>query len=63
MIFSTLNSHNRTKAGQKVTIIGAIVDLLLSIFKVIAGVLGNSGALIVDGIHSFSLFLLCITPC
>ncbi|CAC9434493.1 Cobalt-zinc-cadmium resistance protein [Bathymodiolus heckerae thiotrophic gill symbiont] len=49
-----MNSHNKTKASQKVTFIGAIVDLLLAILKVIAGVLGNSGALIADGIHSFS---------
>ncbi|WP_307838431.1 MULTISPECIES: cation diffusion facilitator family transporter [sulfur-oxidizing symbionts] len=34
--------------------IGAIVDFFLAIFKIIAGVLGNSGALIADGIHSFS---------
>jgi hypothetical protein len=31
------------------TIVGAIVDFLLAIFKVIAGVVGNSGALIADG--------------
>lgn len=45
---------NRKKASQKITIIGAIVDFLLAIFKIIAGMLGNSGALIADGIHSFS---------
>ena len=42
------------KASQKITIIGAIVDFLLAVFKVIVGVIGNSGALIADGIHSFS---------
>ncbi|MBC8493781.1 MAG: cation transporter [Candidatus Thioglobus sp.] len=49
-----MNSTQRAKATQKITFIGAIVDLTLAIFKVIAGVLGNSGALIADGIHSFS---------
>ncbi len=49
-----MNSEIRTKASQKVTIVGAIVDFLLAIFKVVAGVIGNSGALIADGIHSFS---------
>ena len=49
-----MQSNNRTRASQKVTIIGAIIDFLLAIFKVIVGVLGNSGALIADGIHSFS---------
>jgi len=54
MIFETVNSLNRAKASQKVTLIGAVVDFLLAIFKVIVGVLGSSGALIADGIHSFS---------
>lgn len=49
-----MNSLERTKASQKITLIGAAVDFLLAVFKVIAGVLGNSGALIADGIHSFS---------
>jgi len=49
-----MNKDNRAKASQKVTIIGAIIDFLLAIFKVIVGTLGNSGALIADGIHSFS---------
>ncbi|WP_428087041.1 cation diffusion facilitator family transporter [Candidatus Thioglobus sp.] len=49
-----MDSLNRKKASQKITIIGAIIDLFLAIFKVVAGVIGNSGALIADGIHSFS---------
>lgn len=49
-----MNKQDRRKASQKVTLVGAIIDLALGIFKVIAGVLGNSGALIADGIHSFS---------
>jgi cation diffusion facilitator family transporter len=49
-----MNLENRAKASQKVTLVGAVIDLALGIFKVIAGVLGNSGALIADGIHSFS---------
>ena len=49
-----MNSEIRTKASQKVTIVGAIIDFLLAIFKVVTGMIGNSGALIADGIHSFS---------
>ncbi len=49
-----MQNNERTKASQKITLIGAVVDFLLAIFKVIAGMLGNSGALIADGIHSFS---------
>ncbi|MBA5248866.1 MAG: cation transporter [Gammaproteobacteria bacterium] len=49
-----MNSLERTKASQKITLIGAALDFLLAVFKIIAGILGNSGALIADGIHSFS---------
>ncbi len=49
-----MNSIHRAKASQKVTIVGAIVDFVLAVFKVVVGFIGNSGALIADGIHSFS---------
>ena len=49
-----MNKQDRVKASQKVTLVGAVIDLALGIFKVIAGILGNSGAMIADGIHSFS---------
>ncbi|MBT3745009.1 MAG: cation transporter, partial [Candidatus Thioglobus sp.] len=49
-----MNTNNRAKASQKVTLIGAVVDFFLAIFKIVIGILGNSGALIADGIHSFS---------
>ncbi len=39
-----MDSIARTKKSQKVTIVGAVVDFLLSVFKVIVGVIGNSGA-------------------
>lgn len=49
-----MHNHERTKASQKITLIGAAVDFLLAVFKIIVGVLGNSGALLADGVHSFS---------
>lgn len=49
-----MDTKERKKASQKVTVVGAIVNFLLAIFKVIIGVIGHSGALIADGIHSFS---------
>ena len=49
-----MDSESRSKTSQKVTLVGAAVDLLLSILKVIVGFIGHSGALIADGIHSFS---------
>ena len=47
-------SHERVRAGRRVTVIGAVVNVLLAIMKVIVGWLGQSAALIADGIHSFS---------
>ena len=49
-----MQSNNRTRASQKVTIVGALIDFLLSIIKIILGFIGQSGALIADGVHSFS---------
>jgi cation diffusion facilitator family transporter len=42
------------KAGQRVTLVGAFVNLLLIALKLTAGVLGKSQALIADAIHSVS---------
>ncbi len=44
----------RFQASRRVTVIGAVVNLLLAIGKTIMGVLGNSQALVADGVHSFS---------
>ena len=49
-----MDPYNRKKVSTKVTIVGAIVDFLLAIIKIIAGYIGNSGALVADGIHSLS---------
>lgn len=42
------------KAQHKATLIGALVNILLSIFKIIFGIFSNSQALLIDGIHSLS---------
>ncbi len=44
----------RREASGKVAIVGALVNITLSIVKVVVGILGHSQALIVDGIHSLS---------
>ncbi|WP_151704615.1 cation diffusion facilitator family transporter [Nitrincola alkalilacustris] len=44
----------RRRAGQRITLIGALVDSLLSAAKIIVGILANSAALIADGLHSLS---------
>jgi len=39
---------------RRVTIVGAVWNLLLAIGKIMAGIVGQSQALVVDGIHSLS---------
>ena len=49
--------QQREKEIYKVTFIGGITNLLLLIFKFVAGFLGNSAAMIADAVHSLSDFL------
>ena len=51
------NKMNREKEIYKVTVIGSIVNMLLLIFKFVAGVVGHSSAMIADAIHSLSDFV------
>ena len=46
--------QTREKEIRKITIIGAVANILLTVFKIIAGILGRSAAMIADGIHSLS---------
>lgn len=45
---------NREKEIRKITLWGSLVNLVLTVFKIIAGLLGRSAAMIADGIHSLS---------
>lgn len=45
---------DRYRITARVTIVGAVVNFILAVFKIIIGSIGHSHALIVDGIHSFS---------
>lgn len=47
----------REKRIYKTTIIGSIGNLLLMIFKFVAGILGHSSAMIADAMHSVSDFV------
>ena len=54
----TLSENNlRQKSIYKVTWIGSVVNFLLLTFKFIAGILGNSSALVADAVHSLSDFV------
>src|SRR3990167_5156323 len=46
--------YPRYRQAKHITLIGAAVNLLLSIVKILFGWLGHSTALVADGIHSFS---------
>ena len=45
---------DRTAKVTFVTLVGSIVNIILTVFKIVAGVLGRSTAMIADGIHSLS---------
>ena len=45
---------NREKEIYKVTAVGTIVNVLLTIFKFVAGFVGRSSAMVADAVHSLS---------
>lgn len=47
----------REKEIFKVTWVGSVVNLLLLVFKFIAGIVGHSAAMIADAVHSLSDFI------
>ncbi len=49
-----VKGETRYRDARKVTIVGAVVNIVLSMIKIMAGWLGSSHALIADGIHSIS---------
>ncbi len=54
---TTEGTSPRAKKIFKVTIIGSITNLLLLLFKLAAGIIGHSAAMIADAVHSFSDFI------
>ena len=48
---------NREKQIFRVTFLGSFVNLLLVVFKFIAGIVGHSTAMIADAVHSLSDFI------
>lgn len=47
-------SADRYRLTKRVTLVGALINVLLSVLKVVFGILGQSQALIADGVHSIS---------
>lgn len=50
----TADTSTREKEIYRVTLVGFVVNLILSAAKLAAGILGRSGAMVADAIHSFS---------
>ena len=48
------SAQARNKAMRTTSIVGAIVNLILTIAKVVFGIIGQSHALIADGVHSLA---------
>ncbi|HIJ33465.1 MAG TPA: cation transporter, partial [Gammaproteobacteria bacterium] len=46
--------HVNYQQARRATLIGAVINLLLSGIKVGVGVMGHSQALVADGVHSLS---------
>ncbi len=51
-----ISEEIRSKEAKKITLIGFVVNAILTGFKIFAGVTGNSSAMIADGVHSLSDF-------
>jgi len=49
-----ITDKEREQGIYKVTIVGSVVNVILVIFKFIAGIVGNSAAMIADAVHSLS---------
>ena len=47
-------TKTRTQRAQQVTWIGAVINVILSVCKILAGFFGKSSAMIADGMHSLS---------
>lgn len=51
-----LTQQERTNKIMRVTLLGSVGNLLLLIFKFVAGIAGHSGAMMADAVHSLSDF-------
>jgi len=52
-----MKRENRERQIYRVTITGTVVNFLLLVFKFLAGILGRSGAMVADAVHSLSDFV------
>ena len=50
------HTNQRTRTIYRVTLVGALVNVALTLFKLVVGFVGHSVALIADAVHSLSDF-------
>lgn len=59
-----IESHHEKKLAMRVSVVTIIGNIILSFLKLLAGIIGNSGAMISDAVHSasdvFSTFIVII---
>ena len=54
LVIMSSEAEIRKRKIYRVTFVGFVVNLVLSIVKLIAGLVGRSGAMVADAVHSFS---------
>ncbi len=52
-----MENETRVRKIYEVTLVGSVANLLLLVFKFVAGILGASAAMVADAVHSLSDFL------
>ncbi len=52
-----MNNEEREKEIYKVTLVGTAVNIILTLFKFVAGIVGHSAAMLADAVHSLSDFV------
>lgn len=57
ILLSIFVMQNREKQITQTTLIGSLANALLTAGKILAGIWGNSGAMLADGLHSLSDFI------
>lgn len=45
---------DREKEIRDITLLGSVVNVFLTVFKLVAGIMGRSAAMVADGVHSLS---------
>lgn len=52
-----MDNGSRIKEIRNITLIGSVINFILTFGKIVAGIVGQSSAMVADGIHSLSDFI------